>query len=143
MAVTMAARLSINRTNILASSATNAPKYVAIIATQGICAAVVEKDEMHFAWAIELAIFPRAVDEMHVGCDFLAGGGAGEEGQKERKVLLIGKKLFNAHHRNVNIRCGGGVAVVAFVLHDDESSSRGNCEVNSAYADLRFSKFIS
>src|SRR5438067_9107800 len=54
MAITVAAGLTINRTNILACAAANAAKDFAIFALQSVGATVVEQDKMHVPWPVKL-----------------------------------------------------------------------------------------
>ena len=81
----------------------------------------------------------RAVDEVGVGGQFLAGAAAGQEVQKQRQVVDPRQHLFDPHQGDVDRRRGGREPGVALVLDQHERAGVGHGEIaaGNAHAGLQ------
>ena len=111
----MTGRLAVNGTNIQTGSTADAAQDFAAIGGEYLRALVVHKDHMHFLRAGGSVSAGRAIDELGVDGELLAGGGAAEKVQKNGEFGIRGNDFFDSHESDVDLRRGEAEAGIAFV----------------------------
>ena len=91
---------------------------------------------MHVLGAVGLIGGLRAVDELGVNRELLAGGRAAEQVEENREILFARDHFFDANQRDVHWRWCHAEARVAFVGHEREAAGVGADEIRAGDAGL-------
>ncbi len=143
LAVGVAADAGVHRAVVHAGAATDAVERLAQLAVgEGLAAAVVQQDQVHFLRTVQLMRLARAGDHVDVGSDGLAQRGAGQQGEQRDHVAQILHHLLDTGDGDVHRWHGGAHAAVAFVFHQQQGAGFGYREVHAGDADIGLEEFL-
>src|ERR1035437_6090756 len=140
-AIRVAADAPVDRAYVQARAASDAIQRLAQNRIRNHRAAsVVQDNDVHLAWPVEIALAPRPRDETGVGRQFLPSGGTREDFQEVAQVFEPPDDLLDSHHGDERLRHRARQAPVAFVLDDDERASFCDRKIDAGNSEIRIQK---
>ena len=142
--VSMAANFAVNRADVKAGGATDAVQGLPQVRVgQQFRPAIVHQHQVKLLRAVLVGGAARAADHTDVAGQTLAGGGAGQQPQKQGQVLQRRDDLFHPGDADVDSGGRGAQAAVAFVGNDNQRSGLGHQEICAADSQVRLQKLVA
>src|ERR687885_1758312 len=141
-AVGVAARLAVDGADVEAGAAADAVEGFLELGAEQLRAAVIEQDQVELLRPIQLALLPRARDEVGVDGDLLPRPAAPEQPDEDREIPEGGDHLLYTHHDDVHRRDARNEPGVPLVGDRRDGPRLGHPEVRPRDADLRSEELL-